>query len=441
VLFIPLFFLFLSACRDKDQSPGISSDIRDSVYYIAKELYLWNTQIPDRNIFNPLSLADANAVILKVRTYSPVNAKGIHNDRFSFVASQTEWQSIAAGTESDFGVGFRFASLTDLRVSYVYAQSSAGRQGVTRGWRILSINGIEGNESNKAALNNALNRSTISVLFQKPDGSQQTLTLREEPYQTNPVLSSKVIPLSTQKVGYLVFNTFLGNTAVSELQTAINGFKGQGINELVLDLRYNGGGSTDIMERLANMIKPNNAMGQVMYRMQGNSKYASYLNKTFNFSNEPSGLNLSRMVIITTGSTASASEVLISALRPYMNVILLGKNSVGKPVGARVIPIRMSKTDPSKNFVAAPICFKNVNARNEGDYFDGLPVDKVVDDDLTRNFGDPQEACLRQALSYFETGNLRIGYESGRMATPDPALREANELLDHGRKGMFYPMP
>jgi C-terminal processing protease CtpA/Prc len=357
------------------------------------------------------------------------------------VLPQTEWANIAAGTEADFGLGFKFTPLNDLHVSFVYAQSSAGRQGVVRGWRVLSINGIAGNRDNRAAINAALSGSNIIVLFQKPDGSQQTLTLRAETYQTNPVLSSKVIPLGTQKVGYLVFNTFLGNTAVSELQTAINGFKSQGIQELVLDLRYNGGGDTRILESLANMIKPNNAIGQVMYRMQWNSKYGPRLNKTINFSNDPSGFNLSRMVIITTRSTASASEMLINSLRPYMNVTLLGENSVGKPIGFPVIPIQMSKTDPSKNFVVAPVAFKNVNARNEGDYFDGLPVDKIVEDDLTRDFGDPQEACLRQALSYFETGNLRIGYESGRMATPDPTLREANELLDHGRKGMFYQMP
>jgi hypothetical protein len=443
VLFIPLFFLLVSACRDKQEGPGISADIRDSVYYISKEIYLWNSQLPDQRTFNPLSYADGDAVIRKVRTFSPVNAKGDHNDRFSFVLPQTDWENIAAGTESDLGLGFKFASPTDLRVAFVYTKSSAGKQGVTRGWRVVSINGTDATSANAAAINAALDGNSVSIRFEKPDGTQQTLTLGTEAYQTNPVISSKVIQAGSSKVGYMMFNTFLGNTAVAELQTAINGFKGQGINELVIDLRYNGGGSTDIMENLANMVKPDNAIGKVMYQMQWNSQYATRLNRTISFNNTPSGLNLSRVVIITTKRTASASEMLINSLRPYMNVTLIGENSVGKPVGFPVIPIQMSKTDPTKNYVVAAVAFKNVNADNFGDYFDGLPVNKVVADDLTRDFGDPEEGCLRQALSYFETGNLRVGdgSETARVGTLDPTVRSANELIDHGRKGMFYEMP
>ena len=128
----------LSACREKEPVPGndnrITADVRDSVYYYAKEIYLWNTQIPGRNAFNPLSYADGEAVIKKVRTYSPRTSKGNFEDRFSFVIPKTEWDNTAAGTESDFGLGFKFAGPNDLRISYVYAQSSAGKQGVAGAW-------------------------------------------------------------------------------------------------------------------------------------------------------------------------------------------------------------------------------------------------------------------------------------------------------------------
>jgi carboxyl-terminal processing protease len=441
LLILPFLF---NACRDREPGPGISADVRDSVYYYAKEIYLWDSQIPDRNAFNPLGLADANAVIQKVRNYSPVNVAGEHNDRFSFVLPYTDWESMQSGSESNFGLGFKFANASDLRVAYVYNQSSAGKQGVARGWRILSINGVQATSANVSAINNALGGSSISVEFEKPDGSQQTLTLNTDNYQTNPVIKSTVINRDNQKVGYVMFNTFLGNTAVAELQSAFNSFKSQGVNELVIDLRYNGGGSTEIMESFANLVAPNNAIGKMMYRMEWNSRYAARLNKTFSFANTPSGLNLSRVVVITSKRTASASELLINALRPYLNVKLIGETSVGKPVGYPVIPIQMSKTDPSQNLVVAAVAFKNVNADGFGDYFDGLPVDKAVADDLTRDFGDSEEACLKQALSYLETGNLRVGdtEDNARIAAQnEPAVQAANQLIDHGRKGMYYQMP
>ncbi len=445
LLWISAVTSVMSACRTKDPEPGnsITADVRDSVYYYAKELYLWTSQLPDRNTFNPLSYSDGEAVIKKVQTFSPLNGKGQHDDRFSFVMPKADWDNLSAGTESDFGVGFKFASANDLRIAYVYAQSSAGKQGVARGWRVLSINGTEANTNNVDALNTALGQNAVNMVFEKPDGTQQTLTLRTDAYQTNPVLKSKVLMAGSQKVGYVLFNTFLGNTAVQDLQTAFNDFKSQGIDELVVDLRYNGGGSTDILESFANLLAPNNAAGRVMYKMQWNDQYAPQLNKTISFSNSPSGLNLSRILFITTHSTASASELLINSLSPYVNVTLIGDTTVGKPVGFPVIPIEMSKTDPSHNVVVAAVAFKNVNANDFGDYFEGLPVNKVVVDDLTKDFGDPSEACLSKALSYFETGNLRIGMESPSArvgAVSDPAVRKANQELDHGRKGLYYQM-
>ncbi|MES2734413.1 MAG: S41 family peptidase [Bacteroidota bacterium] len=441
--FVSTFICLLSACHTKDPKPtGITADIRDSIYFYSKELYLWTTQLPDRNSFLPLTYPSGEAVINKVRTYSPLNGKGQHEDRFSFVMHQTDWDNIEAGTEADFGVGFKLASSTDLRINYAYAQSSAGKQGVTRGWRVLHINGVEGSAKNAAALNSALAQNTVTIGFQKPDGTQQSLTLHTDAYQTNPVLSHKILTVGNRKVGYVLFNTFLGNTAVQELQTTFNEFKAQDINELVVDLRYNGGGRTDIMESFANLLVPANALGKVMYKMQWNDKYASE-NRTITFANTPSGFNFSRIVFITTRGTASASELLINSLRPYMNVKLIGDTTVGKPVGFPVVPIQMSKSNPAENYVVAAVAFKNVNADNYGDYYDGLPVDKAVADDLTKDFGDPEEACLRQALTYLETGNMRIGSEgqSARISAAEAReLRAANQQLDHSRKGLYYQM-
>ncbi|MBC7921565.1 MAG: hypothetical protein H7Z75_10820 [Ferruginibacter sp.] len=435
--------VIVGACRDQDPGPSgnaVTADVRDSVYYWSKEVYLWAPRLPDRASFNPLGYASPEDVIEKVRTYSPLGAGGQPNDRFSFVLPKTDWDNIEAGTESDLGVGFKYASATDLRVAYVYAQSSAGKQGVARGWRVLRVNGTEANVGNQAVVNRALAQTDVTISFEKSDGTQQTLALRTDAYQTNPVLSRKVLAVGSQKVGYVAFNTFLGNTAVEELQAAFNDFKSEAITDLVVDLRYNGGGSTTIMEGFANLLMPANAVGKVMYTMQWNERYAQRLNRTIPFAGVPSGLNLSRVVFITTRRTASASELLINSLRPYVNVKLIGETTVGKPVGFPVIPIRMSASDPSQNYVVAPVAFQNVNADNFGDYFDGIAVDKTVADDLTRDFGDASEACLSAALQYLDTGNLRLGAGRSSPPLPEPAVREANRQLDHGRQGLYYPM-
>ncbi len=375
------------------------ADVRDSVYYYAQEVYLWSDKLPSLSSFNPTSYATPQDVMTKVRTYSPLGSKNTNLDRWSFAVLKKEWDNVASGNSGDFGLGFRFAAANDLRISYVYNQSSAGKQGVQRGWQVSSINTIAATTANIDALNAALSSNSISVVFKTLDGTATTLTISRGSYQTNPVLSRSVIEQNGKKIGYIAFNSFLGSTASADLDEAFAYLKSKQVTELVFDERYNGGGYVNLAEKIANLMVPSSAAGKLMYKDTHNAKYTSW-NKTVNFQSSlpASNLNLSKVVFITSGSTASASELLINVLKPYLTVKLVGSTTYGKPAGYYGFS--------AMDYYSFPLAVKQVNASNYGDYYDGLPVDREQADDVSRNWGDPQERCIRDAVTYLTTGQF-----------------------------------
>ncbi len=400
-----LVVAFLAASCKKDDSavtptPTVkTADVRDSVYYYAQEVYLWSDKLPSLTSFNPTSYATAQEVMQKVRTYSPLGTKGTNLDRWSFAILKTEWDNVSSGSAGDIGVGFRFSAANDLRISYVYANSSAGKQGVQRGWQVVSMNNVAATTANVDALNTELAKSSVSLVFKKLDGTNTTLSLSKSAYQTNPVLTRSVIEQNGKKIGYIAFNSFLGSTASADLDEAFTYLKNNQVTELIFDERYNGGGYVSLAEKIANLIVPSSAAGKLMYKDTHNTKYSSW-NKTVNFQSTlpAANLNLSKVVFITTANTASASELLINVLKPYMTVKLVGGTTYGKPAGYYGFP--------TMNYYSFPLAVKQVNASNYGDYYDGLPVDREQADDVNHNWGDAQELCIKDALAYLTNGQF-----------------------------------
>ena len=141
-----------------------------------------------------------------------------------------------------------------------------------------------------------------------------------------------VYTVNTKKIGYLSYNSFLGDTAktYAEFQRIFNRFATQNINDVVIDLRYNGGGYVTVQNKLANYLVATSANGSVMMKQQYNDKYPQY-NETTNF-RKAGSLNLNRVFFIVSNNTASASELLINNLKPYMDVKLIGPSKTyGKP--------------------------------------------------------------------------------------------------------------
>lgn len=429
-LFI-MVLAILGACKPRlDNDYQVGADIRDSVYIYAKELYLWTDNLPDIFNFKPKNYSSPEDVIAVVRTFSPIQ-DGKNVDRFSFVQKKIDWDNVSAGNRSDYGAGYRFLSPNDLRISFVFSNSAAGKKGVQRGWRLLKVNNIVPDTSSSTIqqLNEALfNSTSLTIDFLKPDNTQETITLSPESYVANFIMDKRVIEVGGKKIAYLVFHSFLGGNSGKDTQDALTDafdfFASEGANELVVDLRYNGGGFVSLAQHLCNLIAPAGAKGKVMFSERWNERYSSF-NETINFDNSPAKLNLSRMVFITTSATASASELVINSMRPYLDVRIIGRASAGKPVGFPVLPIIMDRTRPAANYVVAPVAFQSFNANDFGDYFNGLTPDKIQIDDVSRNFGDTQEACLQDAITFLTTGVLQRDIQSERNASLQPT--QANE--------------
>jgi len=409
--------------------PATGELVKDSALFYSRDIYLWNTQIPAS--FDARSYSDPDKIMQAIRQYS--NEPGFSQpvDRFSFAIKKTEWDNMSAGLnwvsttnseDGDFGLTVFFRIEGDLRARMVEPASAAGKAGIRRGWRITAINGNTNMSTGNSnfILDNIYNAASASVTFLKPDGSSVTITLNRTHYKEKPVYLDTVYTISNKRVGYLVFNSFLGNQneILSDFSRVFNRFAAAGISDLVVDLRYNGGGYVSIQEKLANYLVSSSANGSIMMKqVYNNSNSAS--NETTKFKKE-GAINIPTIYFIVGKATASASELLINNLKPYMDVRLIGGTTYGKPVGFFPIPVG--------DWYVFPVSFRTTNKNGEGNYFGGIPVNSQVADGLDKDWGDINEASLASAIKNISSGAFRQSAETPYI---EPAAIEAsNRKLD-----------
>lgn len=401
------------------------SDVRDSAYLYTKDIYLWTDKLPSIAVFKPRSLDDVYDVMNKVKSYESL-------DKWSFAETKEETAESQKGNTTDFGFMVKFApgSATEIRVIYVYANSDAGAKGVKRTWRVNKINGRIINRNIQADINyinDILFGIPQSAVFEfvKPDSTIEAITLTKSTYTLNTVLFSKVYDTGSKKIGYFVFNQFSGKTSEDELISTIKEFEKQGVNEVIVDLRYNRGGFVSTQDTLANMLAPKNVgRGQkTMYTYRFNDKYKSW-NQSHKFYKAGS-LDLSRVFFIVSRSSASASELLINNLTPVMDVILVGETATyGKPVGFFPIPVFA--------YNIFPVSFKTVNSEGKADFYEGFPVNHNVADDLIHDFGDPNEASLNRAMNFITLGKYTAAAPSGKISAISPRELERVSEVNAG---------
>ncbi len=367
------------------------------VYTLLKDIYLWADALPD---VDPADY-DSPEALLDALRYPEL-------DRFSYIAPAEEIENFfGEGRYLGLGVGLKWDAAEDLRVSLVYPDSPADGAGLARGDRVLAIDGIDvrdGGGDWGAILDFTAPGQTVTLTVQGADGAAREATITSDWVEVTAVYEYEIFQHAGMNVGYLVYTDFLDKSKQA-LDAAFAAFAEAGIDTLVLDLRYNPGGQTGVTVYLASLMAGGRAeTGDVFARLIHNDRYSS-VNATLNFQQVGERPAPVRIYALTSGRTASASELLINGLRPYGDVVLVGTPTLGKPVG-------MYGFKFCDQYIV-PITFALENALGEGNYFEGLWPECLAADDLDRELGDPAENLLATALFHAETGACPV---AGRMA-------------------------
>lgn len=403
-----LFSAFLSACEPEvdEPIPAAAEDVvKKAIFESMKDWYFWQSELP---LTFDFSKYNSNQELLDALMFKPL-------DRWSYLTTRAAFDASFTGqTTGAHGFSFAFDQQERLFVAFVYDESPAGKDGWKRGWQIVEINGkpISDYKNSQGSYSFTLGANEVGVSnafkFKLPDGTEATRTILKGAFQTNSVLHKQVNEIGGKKVGHWVYQSFkatagLTPTRSQEVDDLFTYFQAEGINELIIDLRYNGGGSVAVTEQILNYIAPNSVNGNTMYTNKHNGNKFSN-NRTVNFAKKGS-LNLSRIIFITSRGSASASELLINCLEPYMDIVLIGDNTYGKPVGS--FPLSGYNRNLSGNNVElVPITFAIANSKGRAEYFDGFPVNFPVGDDPAKNWGNPEEKRFKAAMDFIKNGTV-----------------------------------
>lgn len=358
---------------------------------VMADIYYWYLELP-RGV-NPASYGSPDAYLQAIR-YKTLDSS------FSYIGSAAVEQAFYSDSQY---IGFGFASTyngTDLRIAQVFPESPAAEAGLSRGDTFVSINGVEVAQLAEAnllgsAFGPAEEGYQSEIVFRHPNGEVVQATLTKRVITIPTVTQTQVYALDDgRKVGYVFFRNFV-EPSVAALDEAFAQLKAAEVNELVLDLRYNGGGLVSVAQHLASLIGGSRTNGQLLAQYFHNDRNA-YRNRDIRFEEKANALSLDRLVVVTTRSTASASELIVNALRPFMQVVTVGETSYGKPVGQYGIQFC--------DRVLYPVAFTLRNASGEGDYFGGFVPTCPAVDDIDHQLGDAQEASLGEALQFLKTG-------------------------------------
>jgi len=404
VLIIALLIPLLYSCKkdpDPVNTPTTEEKARDYLYDLMQYAYLWYNYMPTVKVSDYKGPYD----LLEALRYKPI-------DKWSRVYTWDDYVAIATGSFVGHGIRLGLDGNDNVRVVSLYTGSDLWPRGVRRGWIVKSVNGtllapifISGdNDAYNAVMGASTAGITNEFLFIRPDGTEVTYSSTKASFTLNTVTNPTILNLTSGKTGYFAFDSFI-EPSEEELNDAFADFKANNITDLIIDLRYNLGGMMVIAEQLASLVMHAADTTKECYGLEYNDLVGPYWNITANFIRTQSPLGLDRVVFITSRSSASASEVVINSLKPYISVTLVGDTTYGKPTGMDGWGFP-EDIDPNAgetyDYVFFPVTFEYVNSLGEGRFYDGLPADILAADDITHDFGDPEEASLAAAIAYLE---------------------------------------
>lgn len=407
--------------NNKDNS---ELEVEDFIYSGMEEIYLYKAKVPE--LADSYFSSEARKFDYLGTFSSPEELFGtltVNSDRFSFLTDdyinlENRFNGVSGSTGMKYGFG-KISGTSNVFgfLQYILPGTSAEEAGLTRGTVFTEVNG------QKMTLNNYQNlldadSFTINVgkiVNGNIQMTEETVTLTDDHYTANPVYISKILKMEGKNIGYLMYNSFTGDFD-DELNAEFSKFKADGVSELILDLRYNGGGSVESAVDLASMIT-GQFKDEVFMKEQWNKKYQEHFESTNpeKLINRFDGkirngetintLKLNKVYILTTSATASASELVINGLDPYIDVVQIGESTTGKFQASVTLydspDFSRDNLNENHTYAIQPLVFKSINSQGKSDYLDGLTPDIVYAEDLSNmgTLGNPEEPLLKAALN------------------------------------------
>lgn len=434
-LFTFSFLFLLIGCSNKSEKIPNDLEINDFVWRGLNDVYFWKAQVPNLDDFKFANQSQLNSYLKGFNTPESLFESLIYDrnntDKWSLIfddyISLENWlNGISMHNGMEFGLVHVSDNNTDIfgYVRYVLPNTSAEQNGVLRGMIFNSVNGTKLTVNNYSSLLFSNNTSySIGLATYNNNvtvtSTVQNINLDRIEYQENPVYLTNMITSGSHKIGYLMYNGFYSSYD-NQLNTAILNLKNQGITDLVLDLRYNGGGSVRTASFLASMIT-----GQFTNQLFTKEHWNADMQKQFedlypqylvnNFSDKLADnsainhLNLNKLYVITTGSTASASELVINGLNPYISVKSIGTKTVGKYVASITVydskDLARAGANPNHTYAMQPIVLEELNKLNQNDK-DGFDPNIVLPENYSDLgiLGNENEPLFKAAIDLISSG-------------------------------------
>ena len=370
-------------------------------------------------------------------------ARAQDKDRyFSYVTSIAEENArIESGATAGFGIRLVYdTSNARVFIAEAFENAPGFAAGIDRGTELLAINGTTvaalfasgGAQAVSDALGPSTPGTSRTLRFRPLGGAEITATVAKANYNLDPVsdrYGALVLDDGGKKVGYLNLRTFGSETVEPNIRDAFQKFRDQGVTEVIVDLRYNGGGLVSMGVLLTDLLARSQA-GSLMSRISFRPSRASE-NENINFSSQPQAINATKIAFISTGGTASASEFVPNNMIPVLGngLALVGSNSFGKPVGQEAFDI--TACDDRLRVVS----LKLENRNGQGEYFTGLasvmPNTCRAGDDIFTPFGNPNEASIKAALDFL----------GGRSCTPITTQAQGQSVMSADNRVFLQPQP
>lgn len=502
-----IILLSLSACKKNKVAPTPTPPkatrqefTLDSIFLYAKQIYYWNDRLPDYDTFNPRQFTSGpkdidnyNQALLKVAKYSnPYEWQtGNTSAKFSYIfdkANKNPTSSINTqasvdleGNGDDFGIRFGLYGSESNYIIYVtavYDNSPAQKAGFKRGDIVTKINNVSygSNYSSEVGpLNTALGASSVKLKGIKNDGTTSfDVSLNKAVFKSSPIYNASVFTADTKKIGYLAYARFSNSdNSIAKLDSVFDVFSTKGVTDLIIDLRYNGGGYVNTAEHLINLIAPSSVTGTMFseyynstmqngnatimknqplldgngkIRYGNNGQMLTYADVNYTISGNTSYFskkgtlnNVQDIVFLVSGNTASASELVINSLKPHMTVKLVGKTTYGKPIGFFPITLE-NKYDVYFSM------FETKNSAGQGGYYAGMTPDvidyEVPDGTVMYDFGDIRDNYISKALNILASGStVTTSYKPSKglniQGMPATSQQIHADFLDKEFKGMI----